>query len=203
MILPKKTFFCCCHYAHYAIIMTKKFFFIPTLLSLHNCHEDKILFSYCYYVHYAIITTRNKLIFILTLPSLHNCHEKNTVVLSGCPVFLKDSWMIQQLHRQELQWRVLVFFFSGSSVFLKDSYTMHSQWTCWYCNDVGVTSHSISPWYCWYTVNETHDDVKLRYQSDIRISILDQSDFWCRHDINGRYQKEILQNRVLLQYQPQ
>ena len=99
----KKHFFAVSTMLTTLLLWQKKFFFIPTLLSLHNCHEDKILFSYCYYVHYAIITTRNKLIFILTLPSLHNCHEKNTVVLSGSPVFLKDSWMIQQFHRQELQ----------------------------------------------------------------------------------------------------
>ena len=37
-----------------------KLFFIPTLLSLHSYHEDKILFCYCYYVHYAMITTRDK-----------------------------------------------------------------------------------------------------------------------------------------------
>ena len=104
-----KDFSTYCYYFHCAMILTKKYFFavatmlttlwfwqksklffIPTLLSLHNYHEDKILFCYCYYVHYAMITTRNKLIFIPTLPSLHNCHEKNTTVL-----FLKDSCMVQ------------------------------------------------------------------------------------------------------------
>ena len=55
--------------------------------------------------------------------------------------------------------------------------TVCSQWTFWYCNDVGVTSPSISPWHYWYIVNEAYDDVNLRYQSDIRISILDQSYF--------------------------
>ena len=99
MILTKKYFFCCCYYAHYAMIMTRKnkLFFIPTLLSLCNYHEDKILFCHCYYVHHAMITIRNKLIFIPTLLSLLNCHEKNTAVLfpSGSPVFLKDSCMIQ------------------------------------------------------------------------------------------------------------
>ena len=52
-----------------------------------------------------------------------------------------------------------------------------SQWTFWYRNDVGVTSPSIWPWQCWYIVNETHNDVNLRYQPDIRILRLDQSDF--------------------------
>ena len=41
-----------------------------------------------------------------------------------------------------------------------------SQRTFWYCNDVGVISPSISPWHCWYIVNEKHDDVNLRYQPD-------------------------------------
>ena len=107
-------FFCCCYYTHYAMIMTKKnkLFFIPILLSLHSYHQDKILFCYCYYVHYAMITTRNKLIFILTLPLLHNYQEKNIAVLfpSGSSVVLKDWCVIQQFHRQEFQWRVLVFF---------------------------------------------------------------------------------------------
>ena len=52
-----------------------------------------------------------------------------------------------------------------------------SQWTFWYCNYVEVRSPSISPWHWWYIVNETHDDVNLRYQTDIRILRLDQSDF--------------------------
>ena len=43
-----------------------------------------------------------------------------------------------------------------------------TQWTFWYCNDIGVTSPSISVWHCWYIINETHDDVNLRYQLDIR-----------------------------------
>ena len=69
-----------------------------------------------------------------------------------------------------------------------------SQWTFWYCNDVGVTSPSISLWHCWYIVNETHDDVNLRYQPDIRILRLDQSDvnvvmIWSHRD-NGRYPAE-------------
>ena len=34
--------FCYCYYVHYAMITTKnKLIFIPTLLSLHNCHENK------------------------------------------------------------------------------------------------------------------------------------------------------------------
>ena len=55
--------------------------------------------------------------------------------------------------------------------------TRYPQWTFWYCNDVGVTSPSISPWPCRYIVNETHGDVNLRYQPDIKILRLDQSDF--------------------------
>ena len=39
---------------------------------------------------------------------------------------------------------------------------LYSQWEICYCNDVGVTSLSISPWHCWYIINETHDDVNLR-----------------------------------------
>ena len=52
-----------------------------------------------------------------------------------------------------------------------------SQWTFWCCSVVGVTSLSTSQWHCWYIVNETHDDVNLWYQADIRILRLDQSDF--------------------------
>ena len=52
-----------------------------------------------------------------------------------------------------------------------------TQWTFWYCNDIGVTSPSISVWHCWYIVNETHYDVNLRYQLGIKISRLDQSNF--------------------------
>ena len=63
----------------------------------------------------------------------------------------------------------------GSWSILKRSLT--SQWTFSYCNDIGVTSPSISVWQCWYILNETHDDVNLRYQPDIRILRLDQSDF--------------------------
>ena len=34
--------FCYCYYVHYAMITTKIYFiFISTLLSLHNCHENK------------------------------------------------------------------------------------------------------------------------------------------------------------------
>ena len=44
-------------------------------------------------------------------------------------------------------------------------------------NDVWVTSPSILPWNCWHVINETHDDVNLQYQPDIRILRLDQSDF--------------------------
>ena len=47
--------------------------------------------------------------------------------------------------------------------------TKEPQSTFSYCNDVVVTSPSISPWHCWYIVNETYDDVNLRYQPDIRI----------------------------------
>ena len=114
MILTKKNFFCCCYYAHYAMIMARKtkLFFIPTLLSLHNYHEDKTLFCCCYYFHYAMITTRNKLIFIPTLPSLHHCHEKNTAVLfpSRSSVFLKNSCMMRQLPS-------VIFFLRKFSVF--------------------------------------------------------------------------------------
>ena len=81
------------------------------------------------------------------------------------------------------------------------------QWTFWYCNDVGVTSPLILPLHCWYIVNETHDDVNLRYQPDIRILRLDQSEFWCRLDIfvitDAIQQKKILHELVPLQYQPQ
>ena len=52
-----------------------------------------------------------------------------------------------------------------------------TQWIFWYCNDVGITSPSISPWHSWYIVNETHYNANLRYQPDIRILRLDQSDF--------------------------
>ena len=52
-----------------------------------------------------------------------------------------------------------------------------SQWTFWCCSVVGVTSLSTTQWHCWYIVNETHDDVNLWYQADIRILRLDQSDF--------------------------
>ena len=31
-----------------------------------------------------------------------------------------------------------------------------SQWIFWYCNDIGVTSPSISPWHCWHIINVTH-----------------------------------------------
>ena len=57
------------------------------------------------------------------------------------------------------------------------AYAEIPQWTFWYCNDIGVTSPSISLWLCWYIVNETHDNVNLRYQSDIRVLRLNQSDF--------------------------
>ena len=53
----------------------------------------------------------------------------------------------------------------------------HTQWTYLCCNDIGVTSPSISPRHCWYIVNEIHDDVNLRYPHDIRILRLDQPDF--------------------------
>ena len=56
-------------------------------------------------------------------------------------------------------------------------YKTISQWTFWYCTDVGVTLSLISQWRCWYIVNETHDDVNLRYQPDIKILRLDQSNF--------------------------
>ena len=132
-----------CYYFHYAMILTQKYFFvvaatlttlwfwqknksffIPTLLSLQNYHEDKILFCYCYYIHYAMITTRNRFIFIPTLPSLHNCHEKNTAVLfpSGSSVFLKDSCKVSHSGTSV---EILSIFFSGSSVFWKKTYMIH------------------------------------------------------------------------------
>ena len=52
-----------------------------------------------------------------------------------------------------------------------------TQWKFWCCNDIGVTSASISVWHCWYIVNEKHDDVSLHYQPDIKILRLDQSNF--------------------------
>ena len=52
-----------------------------------------------------------------------------------------------------------------------------TQRTFWYCNDIGVASPTISVWHCWYIVNETHDCVNLRYQPDIKILRLDQSNF--------------------------
>ena len=38
-------------------------------------------------------------------------------------------------------------------------------------------SPSILRWNCWHVINETYDDVNLKYQPDIRILRLDQSDF--------------------------
>ena len=52
-------------------------------------------------------------------------------------------------------------------------------------SDVGVISPSILPWHCWYIANETHDDVNLRYQPDIRLLMSS----WHRHD-NRRYPAE-------------
>ena len=52
-----------------------------------------------------------------------------------------------------------------------------TQWTFWYCNNIWVTPPSISVWHCWYIVNGTHDDVNLRYQPDIKILRLHQSNF--------------------------
>ena len=49
------------------------------------------------------------------------------------------------------------------------SWVIFTQWTFWYCNDVGVTSSSISLWHCQYVVNETYGNVNLRCQPDIRI----------------------------------
>ena len=54
---------------------------------------------------------------------------------------------------------------------------MVTHWTCWYCSDIGMTSTSIPPWYYWHIVNETNDNVNLRYPTDIRILRLDESDF--------------------------
>ena len=50
-------------------------------------------------------------------------------------------------------------------------------WTFWYCNDVGVTSPLILPWYCRYIVNATHYNFNLQNQPDVRIFRLDKSDF--------------------------
>ena len=98
-----------------------KLFFIPTLLSLHSYHDDKIWFYYCSYVHYAMISTKNKLIFIPKLPSVQSTRSsvfsstvrKLSGVLvffsSGSSVFLKDSYMIHQFHCQELQWSLTCF----------------------------------------------------------------------------------------------
>ena len=60
-----------------------------------------------------------------------------------------------------------------------------------------MTWPSISPWHCWYIVNETHKDVNLRHQPNIKILRLDQLDFWCRLDMvvitDAIQQKEIFQ----------
>ena len=53
-----------------------------------------------------------------------------------------------------------------------------TQWTFWYCNDIGVTSPSISLWHCWCIANETHDHVNFRYQPNIKILRLDQWNFY-------------------------
>ena len=58
-------------YVHYTMITTKnELFFLPTLLSLHNCHENKA-------TYYTIIM------------------RKNYSILSGSSLFLKHSNMIQ------------------------------------------------------------------------------------------------------------
>ena len=65
-----------------------------------------------------------------------------------------------------------------------------TQWTFWYCNDVGVSSPSILLWHCWYIVNEIPDDVNLR---DINLTSTSCDwtnqtlmSSWHRHN-NGRY----------------
>ena len=67
-----------------------------------------------------------------------------------------------------------------------------SQWAFWYCNNIGVTSPSILLWHCWYTVNETHDDVSLRYQLDINILRLTNQTLMSSWHLrnNGRYPAE-------------
>ena len=63
------------------------------------------------------------------------------------------------------------------NLFSKDNLNIPTHWTFWYCNNVGVTSPSISPWHCCSVGNQTHDDVNLRYQPGIRILRLDRSNF--------------------------
>ena len=73
------------------------------------------------------------------------------------------------------------YIFDFSNAPKRSGYSFHdkifAQWTFWYCNDIGVTSPPILLWHCWSIVNETHDDVNLQYQPDIKILRLDQSNF--------------------------
>ena len=83
--------FCYCYYVHYAMITRKnKLILIPTLLSLHNCHENKTTaqFSFQHYFHYTIV---------MRIKLLHNYHEKKTAIYfpSESSVVLKESYMVQ------------------------------------------------------------------------------------------------------------
>ena len=103
------------------------------------------------------------------------------LVTDGGLLYFRYMQMLLPIRTITFHWRL-----EGSGIFknffrtalFKRAGLIVSQWTFWYCNNIwSDITLDITLWHCWYVGNKTHDDVNLRYQPDIRILRLNQSDF--------------------------
>ena len=144
------------------------------------------------------------LCLLIRCDTLYNqsCDASLLVPWSAHNNFCQFVWLIYYISNTVDHYE---YIFDFSNAPKRSGYSFHdkifAQWTFWYCNDIGVTSPSISLWHCWSIVNE-HVTMSI-----CNINLISRSWDWANQTLKSSWhrcdKKEILQDCIPLQYQPQ